>query len=169
MRYIILDSANKVIATREGPSIAEGEIQSDIGELGQVMQSDGTFITPEPPPLTFDELKQMKVQEMQLAYQTELTSGFVSNASGESLLYGYNQSDQFNFTKQLNAVNAGIAFYPIMWGTKNSQIVSLNESQYKQLCSDANAFEWGLIGKIRTLAGRVMTATTIQELEGITW
>ena len=25
------------------------EIQSDIGEIGQILQADGTFVTPEPP------------------------------------------------------------------------------------------------------------------------
>jgi len=52
-RYIKLDSNNKVIAVRYGPSIVEGEIQSDTGEIGQIMQPDGTFIddpTPLPPP-----------------------------------------------------------------------------------------------------------------------
>lgn len=50
-RYIILDSNNKVIAIRTGPSIVEGEIQSYIGEIGQIMQADGTFIDdPTPPP-----------------------------------------------------------------------------------------------------------------------
>jgi len=47
-RFIILDNANKVIAERIGPAITKDEIQSDIGECGQIMQTNGTFITPEP-------------------------------------------------------------------------------------------------------------------------
>jgi len=42
MRFITLKN-NKVIATRQGKSIVKGEIQSDIGKLGQVMNKDGTF------------------------------------------------------------------------------------------------------------------------------
>ncbi len=51
MRFIKLDENNKVISIRYGKSIVEEEIQSDLGELGQIMQSDGTFIddqTPQP-------------------------------------------------------------------------------------------------------------------------
>lgn len=48
MRFIRLDANNKVIGIRIGKSIVEGEIQSESGELGQIMQQDGTFITPEP-------------------------------------------------------------------------------------------------------------------------
>lgn len=50
MRFIKLDSNDKVIGVREGPYIVDGEIQSDTGELGQIMQEDGTFITPDPEP-----------------------------------------------------------------------------------------------------------------------
>jgi len=50
MRFINLDASNKVTGIRNGPSIVEDEIQSDIGEIGQIMQSDGTFIMPEPVP-----------------------------------------------------------------------------------------------------------------------
>lgn len=44
MRFITLNENNKIVAERHGPSIVVGEIQSDIGELGQIMQPDGTFI-----------------------------------------------------------------------------------------------------------------------------
>lgn len=44
-RYIILNSENVVMSTRTGNSIVEGEIKSDLGECGQVLQMDGTFIT----------------------------------------------------------------------------------------------------------------------------
>mgnify|MGYP001025547573 CR=1 FL=1 len=50
-RHIKLDENNVVIGIRYGEEIVEGEIQSDIGELGQIMQPDGTFVTPEPEPI----------------------------------------------------------------------------------------------------------------------
>ena len=50
MRFIRLDSNNVVIATRTGASIVAEELKSDTGELGQILQPDGTFITPTPIP-----------------------------------------------------------------------------------------------------------------------
>lgn len=50
-RYITLDANNKVSNIRYAKVIIEDEIQSDIGEIGQIMQIDGTFITPEPEPV----------------------------------------------------------------------------------------------------------------------
>ena len=50
-KYIILDENNEVKNIRFGTSIVDGEIESDIGEIGQVMQPDGSFITPETEPV----------------------------------------------------------------------------------------------------------------------
>jgi formylmethanofuran dehydrogenase subunit A len=43
MRIIKLDQNNRVIAWRIGYTIADGEIVSEIGEIGETMQADGTF------------------------------------------------------------------------------------------------------------------------------
>lgn len=49
-RYIRLDENNKVISVRHGKEMVDGEIQSNVGELGQIMQADGSFINSEPEP-----------------------------------------------------------------------------------------------------------------------
>ena len=49
-RYIRLNENNVVVGIRYGSEIVEGEIESDIGELGQIMQPDGTFVNLEPEP-----------------------------------------------------------------------------------------------------------------------
>ena len=43
MRFIKIDSDNKVFSIRNGHSIVENEIQSDTGEIGQIRQTDGKF------------------------------------------------------------------------------------------------------------------------------
>ena len=48
-RYIRLDENNRVVSIRYGSEIVDGEIESNVGELGQIKQGD-TFVTPEPEP-----------------------------------------------------------------------------------------------------------------------
>lgn len=48
MRFITIDSNNKIVGIRYGAVKVMGEIESEEGELGQVMQADRSFITPEP-------------------------------------------------------------------------------------------------------------------------
>lgn len=43
MRFMLLRD-NKVRSVRFGKIIVKGEIQSDLGELGQLLREDGTFI-----------------------------------------------------------------------------------------------------------------------------
>lgn len=49
-RFIRLNQSNKVICVRWGQEIVAGEIESELGECGQIMQPDGTFIDEPAPP-----------------------------------------------------------------------------------------------------------------------
>lgn len=51
MKFIRIDENNKVVGIRFGVEMVDGEIESELGELGQIMQPDGTFISPEPEPI----------------------------------------------------------------------------------------------------------------------
>ncbi len=65
MRFIRLDTNNTVIAVRQGVRIVDGEIQSDIGEIGQQLLDDGTFIdTTESTPETTITLEE-KIDRLQ--------------------------------------------------------------------------------------------------------
>ena len=44
MRFITLNEQNQVNRVRYGSTIVKGEIQSDVGEIGQIQQQDGSFI-----------------------------------------------------------------------------------------------------------------------------
>ena len=43
MRFITLKD-NKITAIRSGKTIVDGEIQSNLGKIGQLLQKNGTFI-----------------------------------------------------------------------------------------------------------------------------
>jgi len=64
MRFIRLDENNMVVSVRVGEEIVEGEIQSDTGECGQIMQPDGTFVTPEPEPQGPTSIERIEALEM---------------------------------------------------------------------------------------------------------
>ena len=49
-RYISVNDEKVVTHVRYGDEKVEGEIESEQGELGQVMESDGSFTTPDEEP-----------------------------------------------------------------------------------------------------------------------
>jgi len=59
MRIILLNEDKKIVEIKFGlnedyinsPGLQPGEIVSDAGLYGQIMQADGSFITPEPTPV----------------------------------------------------------------------------------------------------------------------
>lgn len=70
-RFIRLNESNAIIGIRFDTEIVEGEIESQKGELGQIMQSNGIFVTPEPKPVAV----KATIEEQILAetqYQTAL-------------------------------------------------------------------------------------------------
>lgn len=71
MRFIKLDKNGKVISVRIGTKKLNNEIQSDVGDLGQIMKEDGTFIDAPIEPIK----PQTTIEEQILAenqYQTAL-------------------------------------------------------------------------------------------------
>lgn len=71
MRVITLDINKAVISIKnvgDNYVLKENDIVSNIGEVGQIMQEDGTFITPQPVPqpklLTLEDLNQNQLTVM---------------------------------------------------------------------------------------------------------
>lgn len=69
-RYIRLDENGKVIAVRYGSEIVKGEIQSDIGEIGQIKQGN-KFITPEPDSIPEEENPVLERLDLLIQMQLE--------------------------------------------------------------------------------------------------
>jgi len=66
MSFITLNDQNVVVAIRNGKEILDGEIKSEVGEVGQIMQTDGTFVTPKKPPtVTKPSLEEQMMQLQQ--------------------------------------------------------------------------------------------------------
>lgn len=54
MRIITIDENNVVIEVKnvtDNYQLSKGEFNSEIGEIGQIFQPDGSFITPDPEPI----------------------------------------------------------------------------------------------------------------------
>lgn len=64
-RYIKLDANNKVIEVRESDSPRDGDIESNLGENGQIMQEDGTFITPPTEPVAVKPTLEEQITTLQ--------------------------------------------------------------------------------------------------------
>lgn len=82
MRFITLDESSKVISVRNGFSALGREIESEVGEVGQIMQEDGSFITPEPSEPQVPEPTMRELKENQVAIMNGLIDLYMSNLGG---------------------------------------------------------------------------------------
>lgn len=121
-----------------------------------------------------NDLKEIKVAEMQDLYNQSLTAGFTSNATGEPHQFAYEQKDQDKFLKLALMVAKGKIAFPYPVPDKNGMPVYHTAEQYELLEDDIQNHEQTLQTKLVMLTapapiGAVMNATTVEEVNAIVW
>lgn len=71
MRFIRLNEDKQIISVRFGSTIVDGEIESELGEIGQILQPDGTFSTPEAEPVEPAETLEEKIDRLEKQVQED--------------------------------------------------------------------------------------------------
>jgi hypothetical protein len=118
---------------------------------------------------SLDESKTQKTLELRASYVSTLNGGFKSSADGTEKTYGFAQSDIDNLNEESSTVNAGIETFPIEWADKDGNPVSLTQTQWTQLETDAKTFKWAQVNHLRQQLAAVETATTTDSVNAIAW
>ncbi len=118
---------------------------------------------------TLADAQQAKVAQLNDFYNQTLASGFTSSATGSPLQYAYDSSSQSKFLKLQISVLSGLVTWPVPIPIKGGTIVPHTQAQFQQLLADINTFEWTQQNKLHTLLGQVVAATTVNDVNLITW
>lgn len=172
MRVITLDTNKVVIGVKNvGDTCVLGpnDIVTNLGEIGQIQQADGTFSAPVIPQPTLEDVKVTKSAQLQEAYNNALAAGFNSSATGTVYTFGYGPTDREKFMQLTISVLSGVATFPVPIPAKDNTIVMHDQTQYQQLLADINKFAWEQQNKLHTLLAQVQAAQTVDEVNAITW
>lgn len=74
-RFITLDTNDVVIAIRYGSTILNGEIKSDVGDIGQIMKPNGSFVIPETKPIVSQPTIEERIQLLEQAIDDIILNG----------------------------------------------------------------------------------------------
>jgi len=67
MRFLTLNEDNVVIGIRNGKSLVMGEIQADVGYIGDKLMPNGEFVTPEPTQAEIElQAKNKRIKELKM-------------------------------------------------------------------------------------------------------
>lgn len=125
------------------------------------------FISPES---TLEEAIEVKVKELDTACNTEILSGFYSDITGINRLYGLEYDDQINMEALKNNVALGlIADGTLEYYCKGGECEPWNNADFMVLYGQAMAFKTERIKTCKVKKAQAINATTIEELEQITW
>lgn len=169
MRFITLDANQKVVSYRLAETIVDGEIESEIGEIDQIRQADGSFITPVPPPPTLDDIKNAKIAQLtDFNNQSSLT--FTSYALGSVHTYLADDGAMGKFNAKYAFVNNVIYDNsPINWYTIEEGGVIHTKDQFNQVWLDGQNYINVNFNKWDSLVKQVKACTTVEQVNAIVW
>lgn len=148
----------------DGYILQSNEIQSDTGELSQIMQPDGTFIDSVPP---LEQAKNSKIAQVNDLYNQHLEAGFTSSATGTPYVFGYGQTDREKFMQLAISVLSNVATFPVPIPAKDGSNIMHDQTQYNQILIDINTFAWGAQNRLHELTAQVEACTTVDEVNAI--
>lgn len=142
------------------------QVKNCVG-LGEITPDQYAQITGQSYTLT--DAQQAKATELINAYDQALATGFMSEASGTSLTYGYTPTDQIKWMKLYIGEANGVlpASQPV--ATANGTIVNLTQAQLQQLLIDLETFEQTQETSFHTRLAQTSVATTVDEVNAIHW
>lgn len=152
------------IATIQAIYGFEGESWEEVAE--QYLETIKPEETKEPV-LTLEEVRALKISEIQMAYNQCLTNGFSSSAIGEEHIFAYGQTDREKFMQLAISVLSEVAIFPVPIPAKNGTLVFHTFEQYKLLISDISTFAWNCQNLHYVLIEQARHAESVEELNNI--
>ena len=126
--------------------------------------------TAEPPPPTFDELRERKIAAIDGNTMRLINTGFRFTVGGEEYLFSYDQTDQGNFTKAMLVASAMPQDFPIAWrGWRGDtpHTLQVDASTMLALARAGMLHQAQLLAAGWALTNACRAATTPAELEAV--
>jgi hypothetical protein len=173
MRVIQVDpTTNIVIAVKilkDNYDLYENEYETNLGNLGQIRQFDGTFIDRVP---ELDEIKSSKITQLNKMYQETLEKGFNVTVGGASYVCGATADDRGTMSATQDAINNGYVAFPFDYADIYGGKITLNSQADFDTIKQAMAkFGFAQHQQILNLIAEVRTQTTNAngEVDNIQW
>lgn len=164
--YSLLDSIEDTDTTAKAAYDACEILQSQ----QYIVQSGKLVANPAWSDIELANAKQAKAAEMTQSYGAAMAAGFTSSADGTSRVYGWKSSDELNLDLVQSAIDHGIDTFPVAYADINGSPVSIaSQTVLTALDKDASTFAWTNTTKRRQLLGSIQAATTVAEVQAISW
>jgi hypothetical protein len=112
------------------------------------------------------DMKTHKIKELNIICNQDILQNFQAT---NGHMYQFTNIDQQNFNQQLSLLLLDNTITEIIWKTEDAGVLIHTRTDFTQVCKDAEVHKKGNISKYWQLKGLVESATTIEELETITW
>jgi hypothetical protein len=118
---------------------------------------------------TLADYQQTKIAVLDDLCNKTILAGFTSSALGAPHQYDFDEEAQRNFAGALALMNADSTITSITWKTVDAGPLPHTRDQFIQLCKDGFAFKESQIQKYWNLKAQVQQASSIDQVNAITW
>ena len=145
---------------------------ADEVEVGWVKQLDGSFT---PPSITLDMVKAAKAEELNLACQSQIYAGYISDALGGIYHYPAKLTDQANMVASVTSSlypNLDTNWTTLFWCMDTNNVWSYKPhtvSQIQKAGADGKAAILAALSKNVSLQELLSAAETVKDAESINW
>ena len=191
MFYYVNQENNQIFGSTDDPEMKlEGflTIEGQEGEIANLYyDGDTILVKPAQPPGTFwdtlsngwkpivqtpnlsiDDIKAIKIQELNAACHNAIISGFESDALGTPHHYDSEETDQMNL---IGSVLLGVSVLYVCTNlqTKLKAPVEHTNTQLREVMADGAEMKQNMLVKYHTLVHKVTLSQTPSEIEKIVW
>jgi hypothetical protein len=115
-------------------------------------------------------LKQQAYSQLKAGFEQTITQGFQCTLNGTAYTFGWQLTDQMHLQQVQYAIDKGLDTFPIEYADIDGNIVIIpDQATLTALEQKAHSFAWAQVKQLRQLNSQVQSATTPEQVEGITW
>lgn len=150
-------------------------LQEEIARLQTIItaktyNADEVFQATDVESTSLDDLKTLKINQLDYLCTNTILAGFKSSALGAEHVYGFNEQDQANLSGRLTLINADTS-YPdtFSWKTTDAGPLAHTKAQFIVVCRDADTHKNNYIAKYWSMKYQVQAVTTKEDVLAIVW
>ena len=133
------------------------------------MIDNAPVYTPIPDSVKLPFERQSKIQELNIACNQDILSGFSSSAIGEKHEYKFDYEYQGNFDKKLGILSMIPTIQTVDWPTKDAGIITHTREQFLQVCLDGQSWIESNLFRYFRMKAEIEVMENIDEIASVKW
>lgn len=116
--------------------------------------------------ITLEEIKKIRLDELEKQYNKDIEGDFISEATGEPISFGYSEKNQLDYSKIATTLSLDSSKQYLTIGS-NDGIINMTKEQFLKFIRDCENRELNMYVKMKEYQYHINIAKTVEEVKSI--